>query len=237
MAFGGGAGQTVDGRRVASAAGGCRSIVDFEEWGDENGAPRASAPSEGGRVDGRLAASAPPSDGDRGEVEAPLLAQLVREAAAESGAELCSDGGGGGLPAAAAEVATIKAMLRRQREVDRGAAAAKRSRLRRRRQRSREKALDAAIAGAAQVSSAECGTAVEAALNKLKTMFKAGFDAAAEPNLPFEVRRLRVLEVASGFQEVCINIVPDNLAPLRADMRQWLDAETRRVLGAGVAQG
>ena len=89
----------------------------------------------------------------------------------------------------------------------------------------RESAVTARVA-------AGCGTAVEAALSKLKTMFSAGFDAAAEPSMPFEKIRLRVIEVASGFQDVCISIVPDNLAPLREELRQWRAAETRQVLGA-----
>ena len=89
----------------------------------------------------------------------------------------------------------------------------------------RESAVTARVA-------AGCGTAVEAALSTLKTMFSAGFAAAAEPSMPFEKRRLRVIEVASGFQGVCVSIVPDNLAPLREEMRQWLVAETLRVLGA-----
>ena len=132
---------------------------DFEGCGDEDGAPHASALCEGGRGDGSLATSKPPLDDGRVEVEVPVPAQLVHEAAEESCAELSSDGGGCVSPAAAAEAARARARAAARRR--RAVRAARAARERAAEDRARERADATGMAGVVEVATVETETESE----------------------------------------------------------------------------
>ena len=222
FAVGGGARQEVDGRRGASAAGGRRSAVDWEQWGDADASPRAASDVRGGSGGGSLRRG---SSAARGDPEV----------------EFDGDGGddaGGSQTDGAVEVAATKVTLRRQREAEREAAAAKRVRQRRRRRRSREKVIDEATARAEQCTNGESSTAMDAARIELQRVLTSGLEAtAAEPGLTIEAREIRVLEVAKGFQDACHCLVPDSMPTLREEMLRWLVGQTRRVLGEAAGPG